>query len=187
MLKISKLADYATTLLTHMAAARPSDSGASAALLAEQTRLPHTTVAKLLKQLGKAGLVNATRGAHGGYCLARAPKEITVADIICAMEGPLGLTDCAAHDHHCARAGFCGTKAHWRTINNAIAAALKAVTLENLAGPSSGLTLRTQSETTFQFARLPGQARAHLVAEQTAQTRATSEIDTRPLLMDSPT
>jgi FeS assembly SUF system regulator len=129
MLKISKLSDYATVLLARMAVLQAPHSAAALAL---ETRLAQTTVAKLLKQLAKANLVLATRGASGGYQLARSAGSITVADVLCAMEGPLGLTDCTVH-HGCNRAGFCGTQNHWHTINNAVMTALRAVSLADLA------------------------------------------------------
>lgn len=130
MLKISKLSDYATTVMARMAALEAPSSAAS---LAQETQLTQTTVAKVLKVLSKAGLVHATRGASGGYQLARAANEITVADILCAIEGPLALTDCTELHGRCDRAGFCGTKSHWQTINAAILSALRAIHLSQLA------------------------------------------------------
>ncbi len=132
MLKISKLSDYATVVLARMA---QLSAPVSAPTLAADTRLAPTTVAKLLKQLAKSGLVSATRGVRGGYQLARAPAQISVAHVLAALEGPLGLTECTAHGGNCLRAGFCGTKSHWRTINQAVIAALEAVTLADLALP----------------------------------------------------
>jgi FeS assembly SUF system regulator len=132
VLKISKLSDYATVVLARMAQLSAPES---AATLAADTRLSPTTVAKLLKQLAKSGLVSATRGVNGGYQLTRAPGQISVAHVLAALEGPLGLTECTAHGGNCLRAGFCGTKSHWRTINQAVIAALQAVTLADLAAP----------------------------------------------------
>lgn len=130
MLKISKLSDYATVLLSSLAAlGNPQSSTA----LAAHARLPAATVVKLLKALLKAGLVASTRGAHGGYRLTRAPELISVADILEALEGPLGLTACSTHGGSCVRAGFCGTRPHWHTINNAVQIALRSVTLKDLA------------------------------------------------------
>lgn len=130
MLKISKLSDYATTVMARMAA---SGVPSSAAHLAIETQLTQTTVAKVLKVLSKAGLVHATRGASGGYQLARSAHAITVADILSAIEGPLALTDCTERQGHCERAGFCRTKSHWHTINAAVLNALRAIQLSQLA------------------------------------------------------
>jgi len=132
MLRISKLSDYATALLARMA---QLGTPISAPALAANTRIPPTTVAKLLKQLAKSELVSATRGVSGGYQLNRAPRLINVAQILTALEGPLALTECSAYDGNCLRAGFCGTKNHWRKINRALITALETVTLADLATP----------------------------------------------------
>jgi FeS assembly SUF system regulator len=134
MLKIGKMSDYATVLLAEMAGI---SQAVSAANLSARTQLPVPTVAKLLKQLSKAQLVTSLRGAAGGYTLARSPESITVADVLGALEGPLSLTECAQGGSGCNRQHFCGTKRHWHHINQAVIAALKAVTLADLARPIS--------------------------------------------------
>jgi FeS assembly SUF system regulator len=134
MLKISKLSDYATALLARMA---QLGTPISAPALAADTRIPPTTVAKLLKQLAKSDLVSATRGVSGGYQLSRAPSLINIAQVLTALEGPLALTECSAHGGNCIRAGFCGTKGHWRKINQALITALETVTLADLAVPDN--------------------------------------------------
>ena len=96
-----------------------------------------STVAKLLKQLAKSELVSATRGVSGGYQLSRAPTLINIAQVLTALEGPLALTECSADSGNCVRAGFCGTKGHWRKINQALIAALETVTLADLAVPNN--------------------------------------------------
>ena len=91
MLRISRLTDYATVILARLA----GGSLASAADIAERTRIGLPTVSKLLKELQHAGLVTSVRGAHGGYQLARPAGAISAADIIDAVEGPVALTECA--------------------------------------------------------------------------------------------
>ena len=134
MLKISKLSDYATALLARMA---QLGAPISAPALAADTRISASTVAKLLKQLAKSELVSATRGVSGGYQLSRAPKLINIAQVLTALEGPLALTECSAHGGNCIRTGFCGTKGHWRKINQALITALETVTLADLALPNN--------------------------------------------------
>ena len=99
MLRVTKLTDYATVVLTVLAA-RPGDV-LSAAELAEQAGLEVPTVAKLLKPLSQAGLVAAFRGSNGGYRLARAAADISLVEIVEAMEGPLGMTECSLHAGNC--------------------------------------------------------------------------------------
>ena len=131
MLKLSKLADYATVLMT--AVARQPEQTHTGQSLAERTRLPLPTVAKLLKTLARGGLLESLRGAHGGYRLARPAERITIADIIHALEGPIAVTACADHGGACNLETSCATRANWRLINHAIREALEAVTLAQMA------------------------------------------------------
>ena len=107
MLRVTKLTDYATVVLTALAA-RPG-SVASATDLAEQSGLEVPTVAKLLKPLAQAGLVEGFRGTNGGYRLARPAAEISLVQIVEAMEGPLGMTECSLHAGACGIEQSCGT------------------------------------------------------------------------------
>lgn len=132
MFKLGKLTDYGTVLMTALAA-EPARMQTSQEL-ATRTRLAAPTVAKLLKLLGKAGLVEALRGARGGYRLARAPERITVADIVSALEGPIALTECSVH-RGCGIENHCGVRSNWRVINDAIRSALEAVTLAQMTLP----------------------------------------------------
>jgi FeS assembly SUF system regulator len=130
VLRVSKLTDYATVVMACLAA-RGTDV-ASAQTLAESARLEVPTVSKLLKQLAQAGLVVSTRGTNGGYRLARAPERITIADIVTAMEGPIGMTECSAHAGLCDHESHCGVRVNWQRINQAIAGALDSVTLADM-------------------------------------------------------
>lgn len=130
MLRISKLTDYATVVMTCLI-----DAGSgvlSAQALAERAHLETPTVSKLLKQLAQAGLVVSTRGISGGYRLARAAQRITVADIVTAMEGPIGMTECSAHTGLCNHELRCGVRVNWQRINQAIGDALANVTLADM-------------------------------------------------------
>ena len=130
MLRVSKLTDYATVVMTCLLDA--GDGVLSAQSLAERARLEVPTVSKLLKQLAQADLVVSTRGINGGYRLARAPERITIADIVTAMEGPIGMTECSAHAGSCDHELHCGVRVNWQRINQAIAGALAGVTLADM-------------------------------------------------------
>ena len=130
MLRISKLTDYGTVILAELAA--QDERRASAATVAERTGLSLPTVRKLLKTLSKAGLVVATRGAQGGYQLARSPAQITAAEVIDALEGPVSITDCSASDKHCNIESLCAVGGAWQRINVAIRNALSEVSLADL-------------------------------------------------------
>jgi len=139
VLRVSKLTDYATVVMTVLAGVRESggvDDVLSAQDLAARARLELPTVSKLLKQLAHAQLVSATRGVNGGYRLARAPQQITIADIVTAMEGPIGMTECGAHAGLCDHEPHCGVRVNWQRINQAIAQALANVTVADMVKPA---------------------------------------------------
>ncbi len=133
MLRVSKLTDYATVVMTVLAAA--PESVHSAQDLAEKAHLELPTVSKLLKTLAHGGLVDSFRGVNGGYRLARAPQRISIADIVTAMEGPIGMTECSAHSGLCGHEPHCGVRVNWRRINQAVAQALGSVTLSDMVKP----------------------------------------------------
>ena len=88
-----------------------------------------------MKTLAHAGLVSATRGAAGGYRLARLPAAISVAQVVAAIDGDIGMTQCSVHAEDCDRTNYCPTRPHWAAINRAVGAALSAVSLDEMAGP----------------------------------------------------
>ena len=135
MLRVTKLTDYATVVLTVLAT-RPGDV-LSATELADLARLEAPTVSKLLKPLAQAGLVCSQRGVRGGYRLSRAATEISLIEIVEAMEGPLAMTECSQHDSQCGLADQCGVRANWRLINDVVADALRGVTLAQMLKPPS--------------------------------------------------
>ena len=124
MLRVTKLTDYATVVLTVLAS--EPDVVASAAGLAERAGLEAPTVAKLLKPLAQAGLVEAFRGANGGYRLARPAQDISLFEIVEAMEGPLAMTECSLDHGECGISDQCGVRANWRRINDVVAEAGRA-------------------------------------------------------------
>ena len=146
MLRISKLTDYGTVLLAHLAANQATVCSAADVALATGIGLP--TVSKLFKSLARAGLVTSTRGANGGYRLSRGPQHISAADVIDALEGPVSITECSASDGDCEHEGVCSVGGAWQRVNVAIHRALQDVTLNDL--------IRTNSPVpTFRFAGLP--------------------------------
>ena len=133
MLRVSKLTDYATVVMTALADA--PECVHSAQELAEKARLELPTVSKLLKQLAQASLVESFRGVNGGYRLSRSPERISIADIVVAMEGPIGMTECSAQTGLCGHEPHCGVRVNWRRINQAIAQALGGVSLADMVRP----------------------------------------------------
>jgi FeS assembly SUF system regulator len=132
MVRISKMTDYAVVLLAQMV--RREGLVSTTSLLVEGTGLPHPTASKILKMLVKGGLLTAQRGSTGGYALAKSAREITVADIVTAMDGPISLTDCAEGSSHvCQMEGTCPMSSPWNRVNRVIRNALRDVTLYEMA------------------------------------------------------
>lgn len=148
MIILSKLADYAVIIATHLAVGAERQMTAGA--LAEEAKLPRATVAKVLKALAHAGIVAGARGAAGGYRLARPPSAISVAELVAAIDGAIGLTQCTSHVPDCERTNFCPTRPHWRRINQAVGTALGAVSLADMLPPFAGFAPKpAASEETF--------------------------------------
>jgi len=138
MLRVTKLTDYATVLLTTLAAAPARVH--SAAELAEVARLELPTVSKILKPLAHAGLVTSFRGANGGYRLARPPSQISLIEIVEAIEGRLGMTECSGEHSSCEHEPHCGVQGHWRRINDVISDTLRGVSLAEMLPSRPGPT-----------------------------------------------
>ena len=138
MLRITKLTDYATILMAHLA--RTPERQVSAQQIGQEVDLPTPTVAKLLKQLSQAGLVQSSRGVGGGYCLARSPAEIRISELIEAIEGPVALTECALGVNNCIRSADCSTRANWQIVSRAVRVALDAVSLADLSAATPRVT-----------------------------------------------
>ena len=134
MIKLNRLTDYAIVLLTQMGLEGKAVCAAST--LAEKTFLPLPTVSKILKQLAKANIIEAHRGAAGGYMLAKSPNEISVATLIEAMDGPIAITDCAgsSDDEGCCNVqATCPVRGNWDRVNMAVRGALESITLADMA------------------------------------------------------
>jgi len=134
MLKLSKLTDYATVILSYMA--KVPENMYAAQEISEVTGIAQPTVSKVLKLLIRAKVLTSVRGAKGGYLLARAPEEITVATVINALEGPIALTECSASHKNCEQAAGCGIQRNWDLINQTIFNALESVTLADMVLPA---------------------------------------------------
>jgi FeS assembly SUF system regulator len=134
MLRISKLTDYATVILARLAT--EPERRFTAAQISAETHLAGPTVSKLLKQLHRKGLVVSTRGSAGGYLLARPATEISAAQILDALDGPVALTECAGSASHCGIERTCRVGHSWQRVNIAIRRSLQEITLLELAGLS---------------------------------------------------
>jgi FeS assembly SUF system regulator len=145
MFRLSKITDYGIVILAHLASRSVDDGpgeGAPTSIpmnareLAEQVELPVPMVSKVLKTLTRAGVLESQRGVKGGYSLAHRPDDLTVAEMVSSLEGPLALTQCNLGPHVCDLEASCSVKTPWLVINRVVQNALSSVTLADLTNPA---------------------------------------------------
>ena len=128
MIRISRMADYALLVVFKM---RGFEQLVTLDGLCELTSLSLPTVRKLMRALTQSNVVKSVRGPHGGYKLSSRPSQISIAEIIEAIDGPIALTECAKLDGgDCQIAGTCELKENWNIVNRLISNALHNVTLD---------------------------------------------------------
>jgi FeS assembly SUF system regulator len=131
-MRLSSLTDYAVVMMS-AAARHCGQAQMNAAQLSDETGLPLPTVQKLVSKLSAAGLLRSTRGAGGGFKLARPAAAINLADVIEAIEGPIAMTACVeAGRHDCGLEGTCKVQPHWPIVNDAVRGALANINLTSL-------------------------------------------------------
>ena len=140
MIRFSKMADYGVLLLGHFA--RNGDDLTSASGLADTYHMSRAVVANLLKEFCKAGLLESRRGLHGGYRLARSPDEITLLEILSAVDGPVQLIDCAVDElgsigPACEYEDVCTSRSPMVSVHRRIVAFLQGLTLAQLMDSST--------------------------------------------------
>lgn len=138
MLRISKLTDYGTVVMTYLA--RENGRLHSVSEIAGEIRLAAPTVSKILKQLVHERLVVSHRGVKGGYNLGRPSADISMLEIIDALEGRVGLTECGSSPGLCTQESLCSIRTNWQRINSAVREALAGVSLAEMAETSMPLS-----------------------------------------------
>lgn len=134
MIKLSKLSDYAIVVLSRLAVEKGEVMTTS--MLSSETGIPEPTVSKVLKLLSKQKIVISVRGPNGGYKMERTPADITVTELITALEGPIALTNCLEPSHNdCMIDALCPLKGGWHKVNMAVKSALDKVALSDLLIP----------------------------------------------------
>ncbi len=135
MFRMTKQTDYGIVLLTRFAGS-PTGEVHTARDLAEETALPLPMVSKILKVLGRYGLLVSHRGVKGGYSLARDPDQISMIDIVAALEGPVAITECSLErPGACTQETLCPVRTNWQRINQVIRDALAGLTLAEMTQP----------------------------------------------------
>jgi FeS assembly SUF system regulator len=134
MLRISKLTDYAILMMVELT--RDGEM-LSAHSLAERIRVEVPTASKVLKLLVGGGLLDSFRGVNGGYRVNRQAGDISVAEVIAAIEGPIAMTECSIEEGLCSQEDSCGLRGNWQRISLAVADALQQVTLAEMGAPTA--------------------------------------------------
>jgi FeS assembly SUF system regulator len=132
MLRISKMTDYAILVMVELA--REGEM-LSAQALAERIHVEVPTASKVLKLLAGGGLLESYRGANGGYRVSRQAADISVAEVIAAIEGPIAMTECSVEAGLCSQEERCDLRGNWQRISLAVARALQDVSLAEMAAP----------------------------------------------------
>jgi FeS assembly SUF system regulator len=132
MLRISKMTDYAIVLMVELTRERET---LSAHALADRVHLEVPTVSKVLKLLAGAGLLQSFRGANGGYRVNRPAAQISVAEVIAAIEGPIAMTECSVEPGLCHQEDSCNLRSNWQRISVAVSRALESVSLAEMSAP----------------------------------------------------
>jgi Rrf2 family cysteine metabolism transcriptional repressor len=140
-MKLSTKGRYSVTALYELAQRYEEDGIVPLKDIAASQGLSENYLEQLMATMRKAGLVESTRGAQGGYRLSRSPEEITICDIITAAEGPIALVDClldtdGKNAYHCVRENQCVTRGIWEKVCQAIENVLAGITLADLCRKS---------------------------------------------------
>lgn len=134
MIRITRQTDYGILLLSHMAT-RPLSEVHTAKDAAKLSKISLPMVSKTLKALARAGLVVSQRGVKGGYRLATQPSRISIGDVIEALEGPIGITECSFNPGACEQEGKCPVQTNWQRISVAMRDALEKIPISELSLP----------------------------------------------------
>ena len=132
MIRLSRMADYGVVIMTFLAGRRCEIH--TAQRVAEATGLPQAAVGKLLKAFARAGLLESQRGSHGGYRLDRRAEDISIAEVVEAVEGPIALTLCVDRQAgSCDVEALCPMRGGWNRLNRALVTAFESVSLAAMA------------------------------------------------------
>jgi Rrf2 family protein len=123
-MQITRQADYAVRAVLYLARLEPTQRAATSQVAKEQ-RIPPSFLAKIISQLSIAGLLHTSRGARGGVTLAREPKEITLLEVIEAIDGPILLNECVSLNSTCTFDEDCPLRPVWCDAQEELVSRLK--------------------------------------------------------------
>ncbi len=135
-MQITRQADYAVRAVLYLAQ-QGTRARVSTAQVAQEQHIPPTFLAKIISQLSTAGVVRATRGARGGITLARPPEEISLLEIVEAIDGPVALNECTHDPGLCIMGETCSVREVWCDVRADLVSRLKKTTFEQLSRPAA--------------------------------------------------
>lgn len=130
-MQITRQADYAVRAVMYLAKLEP-DQRTATSKVAQAQRIPPSFLAKIISQLSIAGLLQTSRGARGGVNLARGPKEVTVLEVIEAIDGPILLNECVSENSTCTRYDDCPLRPVWCDAQEELISRLKNTNFQSL-------------------------------------------------------
>lgn len=129
-MQITRQADYAVRAVLYLA--RRGSERAATSQVAQNQRIPPSFLAKIISQLSIAGLLHTARGAHGGVTLAREPKDISVLEVVEAIDGPIHLNDCVNGEGSCTFESDCPLRPVWCEAQGELIGRLKKTDFASL-------------------------------------------------------
>jgi len=129
-MQITRQADYAVRAVLHLA--RNGEQRTATSSIAEEQRIPPSFLAKIISQLSIAGLLHTSRGARGGVTLARSPQEITLLEVIEAIDGPIQLNECVGDTGACSFDENCPLRPVWCEAQEVLVNRLKGTNFADM-------------------------------------------------------
>ena len=130
-MEITRQADYALRAMLFLAKLGP-DRHAATSIIATDRKIPLSFLAKIISQLSIAGLIHTSRGAHGGVSIARTPSEISLLEVVEAIDGPISLNECVVNSKSCDFNGDCPLHQVWCDTQQTLVHKLRATTFEEV-------------------------------------------------------
>ena len=131
MMQITRQADYAVRAVLHLARSGSAERSATS-MIAKEQNIPPSFLAKIISQLSIAGLLHTSRGARGGVTLAREPKDITLLEVVEAIDGPIQLNECVANDGVCTFEENCPIRPVWCDAQDELVKRLKGTSFADM-------------------------------------------------------
>jgi len=169
-MQITRAADYALRVSIHLASLPPGVK-AQRSELAKATGAPDSFLSKVLQRLVQSGLVSSSRGATGGFELAWGQKDLTVLDVVEAIEGRTQLNVCLSDGPSCDRKSWCPAHPVWREAQNALLQVLSGALIVNLAREAAAKQVLMQASAAKGRGQQPDEGQTHS-SDRTARARS---------------